>query len=111
VFHGQLLFTRVFRVNLDTLDDVDRAFRSLAGQGERNSVEAQPSTIELLQSFLKRAGVDFSTNAMPIGPAGLPQPTGKALFWSERTGSLLVRATMTDIEKIERAMKVLNDGA
>jgi hypothetical protein len=53
------------------------------GQGERNSVEAQLKTLELVRDLLKRAGVDFSSNAMPIGPTGLPQATGKAIYYNE----------------------------
>lgn len=66
------------------------------------------STIELVRNFFVAAGVDFSTNAIAIGATGLPQPTGKALFFNDRTGLLLVRATMEELDIVEKAIQVLN---
>lgn len=65
-------------------------------------------TIELVRNFFVAAGVDFSTNAIAIGATGLPQPTGKALFFNDRTGLLLVRATMEELDIVEKAIQVLN---
>ncbi len=66
------------------------------------------STIELVRNFFVAAGVDFSTNAITIGATGLPQPSGKALFFNDRTGLLLVRATMDELDIVEKAVQVLN---
>lgn len=66
------------------------------------------SAIELVRNFFVAAGVDFSTNAIAIGATGLPQPSGKALFFNDRTGLLLVRATMEELDIVEKAIQVLN---
>ncbi len=65
-------------------------------------------TIDLVRNFFVAAGVDFSTNAIAIGPTGLPQATGKALFFNDRTGLLLVRATMEELDIVEKAIQILN---
>ena len=65
-------------------------------------------SIDIVRNYFVAAGVDFSTNAIAIGATGLPQPSGKALFFNDRTGLLLVRATMDELDIVEKAIQVLN---
>ena len=39
----------------------------------------------------------------------LQTPVGKAVFFNDRLGVLLVKATESDLDTIERAIQVLND--
>jgi Flp pilus assembly secretin CpaC/tetratricopeptide (TPR) repeat protein len=72
--------------------------------------------IQIVRNYFVTAGVDFQTNAVAVGafgggglgPGGVPQPTGKALFYNDRTGLLLVRASMEDLDIVEKAVQVLN---
>jgi beta-lactamase regulating signal transducer with metallopeptidase domain len=76
---------------------------------------------KLLRAYFQAAGVEFSTNAVGFGmgggfgPAGggtdsgfsSPLP-GNALFYNDRTGLLLVRASMEDLDIIEKAIQAAN---
>jgi general secretion pathway protein D len=48
-----------------------------------------------VRSFFTTAGVDLST-------------VGKAVFWNDRLGVLMVRATLQDLDTIEKAVQMLN---
>lgn len=54
----------------------------------------------LIQKFFTEAGIDFGK-----GPPENPEPNGKAVFFNERTGLLMVRATLEDLEKIRKAVE------
>lgn len=87
------LFTRRFKVDPNTfLHGLERA-TGLEIDGTKNQAEA-------LRKLFTAAGVDFSppTDGTP----------GKSLFFSDRTGMLLVRATANDLELIELALLVLD---
>jgi general secretion pathway protein D len=58
-------------------------------------------TTELVRNYFTTAGVDFSTNTI----AGL----SKSVFFNDRSGILLVRATASDLEIIEEAVQALNE--
>jgi Flp pilus assembly secretin CpaC len=72
--------------------------------------------IDIVRNYFVTAGVNFPTNAVTIGggfgaagvAAGPPPTTGKTLFFNDRTGILLVRATMEELDIVEKAIQVLN---
>ena len=71
------------------------------------------STIQdTVRNFFIAAGVDFNTNALAqqggAGAGGLPVPPQKAIFFNDRTGVLMVRATLKDLDLIENALQALN---
>jgi len=75
----------------------------------------QMSTIQdLVRNFFISAGIDFATNQVQFGgggqfgAAGGPTPARKAIFFNDRTGILFVRATLSDLDIIERAIQALN---
>jgi general secretion pathway protein D len=62
-----------------------------------------------VRTFFTALGVDLGGAAVgPIGPTGQPTTGGKAVFFNDRTGLLLVRATQEDLDIIEQAIQVLN---
>lgn len=78
------LYTRVFKVD-------PSAFM----QGLKGIDLANTNYDELLRAYLMSAGVDLS------------EPT-KVLFWNERLGQILMRATLSDLEIAEQAIDLLN---
>jgi beta-lactamase regulating signal transducer with metallopeptidase domain len=67
-----------------------------------------PPLLQRVRDFFMAVGVDFTTNAITVGTAGFPNPGGKALFFNDRTGLLLVRATSEELDTVEKALQVLN---
>ena len=65
--------------------------------GIRNLTEEtlQDEVISLVQDFFTAAGVDLTT-------------AGRSLFWNDRLGLLMVRATLDELDIIEKAVQVLN---
>jgi beta-lactamase regulating signal transducer with metallopeptidase domain len=70
-----------------------------------------------MRAFFAAAGVDFSPDNVAAGAGGVPyefgvsrpgEPQKKAMFFNERTGVLMVRATLRDLDTIEKAIHVLN---
>ncbi|HEV8544155.1 MAG TPA: hypothetical protein VGR78_17330 [Verrucomicrobiae bacterium] len=73
------------------------------------------STVQtMVLQFFAAAGLDFATNqaaAFGGAQAGVPGqalPARKAIFFNDRTGVLLVRATIKDLDIIESALEVLD---
>ncbi len=72
------------------------------------------STIQdSVRNFFVAAGIDFQTNQQQFaggggGFGGQPLPPQKAIFFNDRTGVLLVRATLKDLDIIEQALQALN---
>jgi beta-lactamase regulating signal transducer with metallopeptidase domain len=97
----QQLFARTYRVDPSTFLD---ALRSISA----HNPNAPSGVGELMREFFASAGVDFSKDVVTVGASGLPQPASKALFFNDRTGLLLVRATMEDLDIVEKAIQVLN---
>ncbi|MEK7684405.1 MAG: M56 family metallopeptidase [Verrucomicrobiota bacterium] len=95
------LFTRTFKVDPGTIR------RNLAPS------EDDPSTAtglqKALRDYFQKAGVDFP--APPIRQQGDDRPASpsrKAAFFNERTGIIFVRATLAELDLIEKAIQVLN---
>ena len=69
----------------------------------------QAEVQQMVKAFFTANGVDFGTaattgaNAQPGSPS-----TGKSLFFNDRQGTLLVRATLADLDIIEAAVQTLN---
>jgi general secretion pathway protein D len=73
---------------------------------------------ELVRQYFSAAGVDLGgTNTLGGGAvgggiggfgAGFQNAAGKAVFWNDRTGILLVRATLQDLDIIDAAIQALN---
>ena len=70
-----------------------------------------------VRAFFTAAGVDFPTNNVAVGGGGIPaqfgvagpgQPQQRALFFNDRTGVLMIRATLRDLDIIENAIHALN---
>ncbi|MGZ8899292.1 MAG: tetratricopeptide repeat protein [Limisphaerales bacterium] len=75
-----------------------------------NSMSTVQDTV---RNFFIAAGVDFQTNQFAAGGAGggvggAPIPPQKAIFFNDRTGVLMVRATLKDLDLIENALQALN---
>ena len=70
------------------------------------------SVTDTVRNFFIAAGIDFQTNqqqfAQQAGGFGQPPPPQKAIFFNDRTGVLLVRATLKDLDIIEQALQILN---
>ena len=74
-----------------------------------NSMSTVQDTV---RNFFIAAGVDFQTNQFAQGAGGAlggaPIPPQKAIFFNDRTGVLMVRATLKDLDLIENALQALN---
>lgn len=69
------------------------------------------SVQDAVRNFFIAAGVDFQTNQQQFaqgGVGGVPTPPQKAIFFNDRTGVLMVRATLKDLDLIEGALQALN---
>ncbi len=62
------------------------------------------------RNFFSALGVDLGGGGLTgaLGPNGLPVSGGKSVFFNDRTGLLLVRATAQELDIIESAIQVLN---
>lgn len=67
------------------------------GAGVAFLTEVTPAEIVIptVKSFFLTAGVDLTT-------------VGKAVFWNDRLGMLMVRATLQDLDTIEKGIQMLN---
>jgi len=66
---------------------------------------------DAVRNFFVAAGVDFQTNQQQFaqpGIGGAALPPQKAIFFNDRTGMLMVRATLRDLDLIENALQALN---
>ena len=106
-------YTRTYRVDPNTVVQNLGAIRGgAAGQllhlapGTTN-----PPVQKLLRDYFAAVGVDFGDSAS-VGtngsPAGAQSPQGRAMFFNDRNGILLVRATGADMEIVETAVSLLN---
>lgn len=105
------LLTRQFRVDPNTfIQGLESALRSPSGDSSAKKTGATHTnptghTQNLLHEFFRAAGVDFSP--APTG-AGASDQARKAVYFSDRTGLLHIRATAEDLEVIEKAIQALN---
>jgi len=100
---ASVLLTRQFRVDPNTfIQNLERVTGTpLATVPETNpAIRIQGQ----VRAFFRAAGVDFS----PPPEGGTPDQSSKAVFFSDRTGILFVRATAEDLEIIEKAIQALN---
>ncbi|MCX6923938.1 MAG: hypothetical protein NT154_12130, partial [Verrucomicrobia bacterium] len=101
------LYVRSFKVDPNTL------VRNLAAEkapGEKDStraLEKDPTHTDsariitrALVNFFRRVGVDLDPKPNPNA--------GKSIFFNDRQGMLLVRATLQDLDIIEVALQILN---
>jgi len=67
----------------------------------------------LARAYFTAAGVNLGGSNVLSGPqqggGAFQGPQGKCLFWNDRTGVLLVRATLQDLQIIEEAVQALNE--
>lgn len=91
-------FTALGSKPMPNNDFIDEGF--LSGNPRASKTNLSIGTNLRAREFFEAAGVDFGTPKLP---------NGKAIFFSDRTGLLMVRATLEDLEKIQNA--VLSFGA
>lgn len=101
------LFTRTFRVNPDQL-----------AQGLREAAEASVTNlppVEALRRVFASFGVNFAplpgtaTRASTASAALAQEPAGRAMFYNDRTGMLLVRASLAELDTVESVLQALNE--
>src|SRR5208337_585167 len=85
------LYVRTFKVDPKTLLD---GLHAVMGPGWSHG----PADSQALRDYLARAGVDW-------GPGG---NMGKSIFFNDRQGMIIVRATLQDLDIIEAAIPMLN---
>lgn len=97
------LFTRTYKVDPNSFL---RSIREVTANSE-GSLPDPGDVPSLLRAFMAQAGLSFSTNSIGTGVQGSPQATGKALFFNDRNGLLLVRATREELDIISQALAVI----
>jgi beta-lactamase regulating signal transducer with metallopeptidase domain len=110
---AERLFTRTFHVDPNTVrEGLQNILRGQPAESQKNGRDTRPnsadSTAVLLRHFFRAAGVDFSTNVVGETSSSRFPSSHKALFYSDRTGLLLARATMDDLDTIEKAIQIVN---
>jgi beta-lactamase regulating signal transducer with metallopeptidase domain len=110
------LFARVFKVSLHAFEP-DRV-KAAVGQRMTSELEtvlanSASNTVrhasEIAGPFFRAFGVDIgNANVMPPSLSAAPDPNQKALFLNARTGLLLARATLADLDRMESAVQRLN---
>jgi tetratricopeptide (TPR) repeat protein len=111
------LYRRIYRVapNPNTLIERLRTLRgeatnTLSGSSSAAAVAPLPRA---LRDYLAAGGVDFDLGPISSSDTNAPAVSfigrgGKELIFDERTGMLLVRATLADLDLIEQAIQILN---
>jgi beta-lactamase regulating signal transducer with metallopeptidase domain len=95
------LYTRTFKLASNAFqqgmdfDQDHNAFTRTEGEGRLTVGQ------EAVRDYLKNAGIDFSVK----GKAGGPQ---RSIFFNERTGELMARLPLEELEIVERAVQKLN---
>ena len=89
---NQPLYVRTFKIDQNTLI---KGLRKETGSTGTNLIEA---VTPALRDFLLQAGVDLDPVKHP----------GKALFYKDRQGMLMVRATMEDLDTIEAVISLMH---
>jgi len=125
VFSQQLpeapqLYTRTFRVDTRTfLEGIRSSTDPLAttthppeSNGPLGSQTEAARTQRTITEFFRSAGVNFlvPTNQIPRRLTGVvtTDQNQKALYFNDRSGMLFVRATLSDLDVIEKAIETLN---
>ncbi len=82
--------------------------RAPAVDGVTAETNRMDNEVALLRDFFTAHGVDCSTNSFAVDAHGNIVPTGKAIFYKDRMGVIFVRATLDDLDRIEKLIQVLN---
>jgi beta-lactamase regulating signal transducer with metallopeptidase domain len=114
------LLTRSYKLSLDAFQKYfERQERALLGKPQEDGAVLQtlgvvlrrpgpkPPMSELFRLFFVGAGVDFLTNTFTSVPAPFADKTFKALFFNEQTGLLLARATVPELDTVEKAIQLV----
>ncbi|HEY1173096.1 MAG TPA: M56 family metallopeptidase [Verrucomicrobiae bacterium] len=88
------LFTRIFKVEPNTFNHGLQQVWASSGMPANSSTNLQ----DLWREFIRHAGVKTDTNSTPASQ----------VFYNEKTGVLMVRASLRDLEVIQSAIEVLN---
>ncbi|MHC1766565.1 MAG: M56 family metallopeptidase [Verrucomicrobiia bacterium] len=110
------LFTRTYKVDPNTfVEELDRVV------GTSGPMETNAPLAVKIRNFFIAAGIDFprpealatnsqGTPGLGDGQTGARETASnkKGFFFSERTGLLLVRATMDELDLVEKAVQMLN---
>ncbi len=99
--NGITLYTHVFKLDpktfMEKLEFIDGFNDQITNPSNGTNLQ---SNINLkVRNFLTIAGVNF-------GPSG--SPNGKAVFFNDKNGQLMVRATMKDLEIIQTALESID---
>jgi type II secretory pathway component GspD/PulD (secretin)/beta-lactamase regulating signal transducer with metallopeptidase domain len=86
------LYIRTYKVDPNTV------FIGLRAATDHNLTNGPGAIAPALLDLLSKAGVDFDPT----------RNSGKSLFWNDRMGTLLVRATLQDLDIVEQQIAVLN---
>jgi beta-lactamase regulating signal transducer with metallopeptidase domain len=135
---NQALYTRTYKLNANTLVEgldgiyvspktfpdpfstavkprnnvyLGNAGEDTAGPERGGIIGMTDSTniINKLRKFFIAAGVNFEVDPTSVRPgAAASPPPQKAIFYNDKTGILMVRATLADLDKIENALQALN---
>jgi type II secretory pathway component GspD/PulD (secretin)/beta-lactamase regulating signal transducer with metallopeptidase domain len=89
------LYVRTFKVDPNTILEVLEGLPLAKSKAKTNDVQA---VTRALRNYFASLGVDLDSTKNPE----------KALFYNDRQGTLVIRATMQDLEIIEAAIHVLN---
>ncbi|MEW6161364.1 MAG: hypothetical protein AB1813_28380, partial [Verrucomicrobiota bacterium] len=66
------------------------------------------STSEMVRNFFIAAGIDLNTNAVAVTATGQLAVSGKAIFFNDRTGVIFARATLEELDIMDKALQTLN---
>jgi hypothetical protein len=103
-YEPEPLYTRTFKIDPNTLiQGLDQNF----GTGVIQSPNALTPIQRALRNLMVRAGVDFGTN----NGSGLPSINGapqRAIYFNDRSGVLMARATLSELNLVEKALQKLN---
>ena len=84
------------------------------GQGGGGGITAVTRTNQmwsagqLVRDFFTASGIDLSTNSFVVDASGNVVPSGKAVFFNDRTGVIFARATLDELDIMEKAIQTLN---
>ncbi|MHB8521099.1 MAG: M56 family metallopeptidase [Limisphaerales bacterium] len=117
-------FTRTYKVDPNTfvrgLESLNRLLGGVgptttSGSGIGVTPTNSTNNVNMMVGrWLAALGLEFPANEFGSGSLfghGLPPAPRKASFFNERTGVLFVRATLHDLDVIDRAMQALNSGS
>ncbi len=93
------LFTRMFKLDPNTMS---QNLKSAFGKTNEN-LSAQ----EFLRRYVAATGLDIPLVSEVLQNPN--PPSGKAMLYNDRTGMLLVRATLQDLDTLEAGIQALND--